>query len=132
MYVCIDSRGRAVAWNYDGSMPSEIPQGSTVVEVTEEQFLPLRAMSGPVIFNDGRFVPATAAAGDFMRALLEMGVYAVVDAAVNAMEGDEGVLARVLWARASTFERQHPLVIQIATALGINLDELFILANSYN
>ena len=43
-------------------------------------------------------------------------------------------LAQDLWAHASSFERYHPLVIQIATAINKNsddLDGLFRLAATY-
>jgi hypothetical protein len=131
MFVCIDANGRAVAWNYDGSLPSEVPAGSTATEVTEAQFLPLRTVRGPVIFTGEQFVPATASAGDFMKALVETGIYDAVDAAVNGIPGQQGKLAKVLWTRAAVIERNNPFVIQIAAALNVDLDALFILANSY-
>jgi hypothetical protein len=131
MYVCIDANGRATAWNYDGTLPSEVPQGSELVEITEAQFLPLRTLRPPLFFNGTTFVPLTASAGDFMKALVETGVYDAVDAAVNAIPGQQGKLAKVLWTRASIIERNNPFVVQIGAALGINIDDLFILANSY-
>lgn len=76
--------------------------------------------------------PISASAGDFMKALIQTGVYDAVDAAVNSLSGDQGKLAKVLWTRAAVIERNNPFVVQIATALGVNLDDLFILANSYN
>jgi hypothetical protein len=75
-------------------------------------------------------VPRTAAAGDFMRALYELGWYDDAKAAVEAAGG----LAQILWDRAATFERNHPLVAQTATAIGKtpdDLDDLFRKAASY-
>jgi hypothetical protein len=135
MFVCIDANGFATAWNYDGSEPSEVPQGSTLTEVTEAQFIPLRTLPRPVMFSNGQFVPATASAGDFMKALLVLGWYADVSAAVASLPDDDtGTLAKVLWARATIIERLNPLLLQIAAAIGktsADLDDLFILANSY-
>lgn len=65
-------------------------------------------------------VPATAQAGDFMRALFDLGWYDAVNAAVTQAGG----LAKILWDRASIFERNHPLVIQIGTAIGKTSDDL--------
>ncbi len=69
-------------------------------------------------------VPQAASAGDFMRALYDLGWYDSAKAAVAAVGG----LAQILWDHAATFERQHPMVIQIATAIGktsADLDSLF-------
>lgn len=135
MYVCIDATGRATAWNYDGSLPSEVPQGSTAVEVTEAQFLPLRTLRAPVILSNGQFVPATAPAGHFMKALIELGWYDAIDLAVNSLTGQQGKIAKALWSRAVEFPRTDPLVSQIASAVGMtgaDVDAVYILANSYN
>jgi hypothetical protein len=74
--------------------------------------------------------PGAASAGDFMRALYELGWYDDVSAAVTAAGG----LPKILWNRASVFERNHPMVIAIATAIGKtsdDLDELFRKATTY-
>lgn len=132
MYVCIDANNVAVAWNYDGSLPEVIPPGASAVEVSADAFNSLRAGRGQRFYNGTVFVPLTASAGDFMKALVETGIYDAVDAAVQAVPGDAGKLARVLWNRAAVIERFNPFVVQIGAALGVNLDQLFILANSYN
>lgn len=114
------------------------PRGTTARDVTDIEAgigwtWPVGANS-PVAPPDTQPHPAlkvTARAGDFLRALIELGLYDKVDAAVKALPSNEGKLAQVLWARAASFERNHPLVIQIATALGVDLDALFTLANSY-
>jgi hypothetical protein len=76
-------------------------------------------------------VPSISSAGDFMRALYELGWYDDVSAAVQGA----GSLAKILWERAASFERRHPLVGQIAQAIGktdADLDDLFRKAASYN
>jgi hypothetical protein len=71
--------------------------------------------------------PKHVPAGDFVAALYQLGWLEDVKAAVAAAGG----LAAELWAHASSFERNHPLVAQIATAIGksqADLDSLFLLA----
>jgi hypothetical protein len=65
-------------------------------------------------------VPQTASSGDFMRALYDLGWYDAAKAAVASVGG----LAQILWDRAAIFERQHPMVAQIATAIGKTSDDL--------
>lgn len=75
-------------------------------------------------------VPEVVPSGDFIRALHELGWIGDVKAAVV----QASPLAQDLWAHASNFERNHELVIQIATAIGKDsedLDELFRLAATY-
>lgn len=75
-------------------------------------------------------VPREALSGDFKRALYELGWYDDVAAAAAAAGG----LAKVLWEGASRFERHHPLVVQIATAIGktsADLDALFVKTTTY-
>jgi hypothetical protein len=137
MYVCLNSLGHAVAWNYDGTMPNDVPAGATVVDVPEAQFLQLRTMRGRVRYSGTRFVPLTASAGDFMRALIELDWYSSVNAAVAALNPStaNGKLAQVQWSRAAIFKREHPLLLQIAAAIGKtseDLDDLFLLANTYD
>jgi hypothetical protein len=127
MYVCINADSVVVAWNADGSAP-DVPAGCTLVEVAQ---VPVSGRV-PLLFNGTTFVPMTASAGDFMKALIETGAYDAVEAAVNSIPGDQGKLARVLWTRAAIIERNNPFVVQIGAALGVNLDDLFVLANSYS
>lgn len=75
-------------------------------------------------------VPREALSGDFKRALYELGWYDDVVSAVTTAGG----LAKVLWDGASKFERHHPLVTQIATAIGktsADLDDLFLKTMTY-
>lgn len=134
-YVIVrgDMIENVVEW--DGKSPWKPPEGTTVH----------RSDAGNIgwRWNDGepidpnpppppppRAVPPTASSGDFIRALYELGWYADVDAAAKRAGG----LAALLWSRAATFERRHPLVLQIAREIRkteADLDELFTLAGSY-
>lgn len=74
-------------------------------------------------------IPDRVPAGDFVTALYQLGWLGDVKAAIAAAGG----LAEELWLHASTFERRHPLVAQIGTAIGktsADLDELFLLAEA--
>jgi len=83
-------------------------------------------------------VPPTATSGNFMRALLELGWYDDIEAAVDLLVSAhpvQGKLAKILWTRASVFERYHPMVIQIASMIdktSEDLDALFRLAGTYD
>jgi hypothetical protein len=68
-------------------------------------------------------VPLTAPSGDFKHALFDLGWYDAVNAAAIAAGG----LALILWNGASIFERNHPLVLEIATAIGKTSDDLDVL-----
>jgi len=72
-------------------------------------------------------VPEFARSGDFFHALIDLGWYDQIDAAINSMVAanhPDAKLAKVLWDKASRFERSHPLLIQIATAIGKTSDDL--------
>ena len=82
-------------------------------------------------------IPASVSAGDFMRALIELGWY---DSVVSTIENlrstntDQGKLAGVLWDRATKFLRNDPLLIQVGTLAGrssADLDAIFVKAASY-
>jgi len=84
-----------------------------------------------VAFRTFTPVPASASAGDFMRALYDLGWYDDAKAAVAAAGG----LAEILWDRAAKFERDDPLLAQVATAISktsTDLDALFTKAASYS
>jgi hypothetical protein len=79
-------------------------------------------------------LPQTATAGNFMRALIELGWYDDIDAAVTALPGQQGQIARALWGRAVEFPRNDPLLTQIAAAVGMteaDIDAVYVRANSY-
>lgn len=72
-------------------------------------------------------VPEFVRSGDFFHALIDLGWYDQIDAAINSMVAanhPDAKLAKVLWDKASRFERSHPLLIQIATAIGKTSDDL--------
>lgn len=72
-------------------------------------------------------VPEFARSGDFFHALIDLGWYDQIDAVINGMVAanhPDARLAKVLWDKASRFERHHPLLIQIAQAIGKTSDDL--------
>lgn len=78
-------------------------------------------------------VPIRVTARQAEQALILTNKYDTVVAALAAIPGVQGELARTEWARSQFFERQRPLVLQMAQSLGwsdADLDELFILAGS--
>lgn len=69
-------------------------------------------------------VPESVTMRQARLALLAAGVLATVDAAV-ASAGDA---AKIEWEYATEVKRDWPLVVQMATALGLDLDALMIAA----
>jgi hypothetical protein len=72
-------------------------------------------------------VPPEVKAGQLIRALDELGLLATVDAAVAQADP----LTQRLWARASTFPRNDPLLLSFAQSIGktsADLDNIFRLA----
>lgn len=66
-------------------------------------------------------------------ALLQSGLLTTVNAALAALPGEVGENARIEWEYATEVERDWPLVLQLATALGLSesqIDDLFTLARS--
>ena len=65
-------------------------------------------------------------------ALLSAGMLSQADSAIAAMTGIEGDAARIDWEYATTVRRDNPLVVGMASVLGlteIQLDQLFIAAS---
>lgn len=76
-------------------------------------------------------VPQSVSARQAEKALILAELDDDVDALLAAMPGVDGKLARAERARAQTVERNNPLVLQMATELGLSseeVDQLFILA----
>jgi hypothetical protein len=72
-------------------------------------------------------VPESVTAGQFIRALDNVGLLGQVDAVVARADP----LTKRLWARASTFPRKDPMIEAVAGALGkssTDLDNIFRLA----
>lgn len=91
-------------------------------------------------YENGAFVrPAVAPAvprevtmRQARQALILAGLDEAVEAALAAMPGTPGKLARAEWERSQTVQRNRPLVLQMGTALGLTsaqLDQLFIAAS---
>lgn len=73
-------------------------------------------------------VPLEVTKRQAVQALILAGLDQQVDAMLAAMPGVEGKLARAEWREANTVERSRPLVLQMASALGLTsqqLDDLF-------
>lgn len=78
-------------------------------------------------------IPSTVTMRQARLALLQSGLLATVNAALDAMVGPEGEAARIEWEYATMVERDSPLVTGLASALGMNdeqMDGLFTLAAS--
>lgn len=66
-------------------------------------------------------------------ALLQAGLLNTVEGAIASMSGTEGKAARIEWEYAATIKRNHPLVLQLQSALSLTggqLDRLFIEASN--
>lgn len=88
----------------------------TVVDLTPEE---IAALPQP---EPSRFVMPTITAAQLRLALLGLGMTgAQVEAAIDAMPGTDmqREAARIQWEYATTFPRQHPLVVAIGAALGM-------------
>lgn len=133
-FVYLDANSQAVVFAADGAAVDPAPQGLTSLEVTAEQFAALHSLKVRATWNGTQFVPLTATAGDFNRALIELGWYDAITTAVNNFTGTSGKIAKALWNRAVEFPRSDPLVAQIASAVGMtaaDIDAVYVLANSY-
>lgn len=78
-------------------------------------------------------VPSEVTAWQAKKALLGVGLYTQVETAINSMEGDAGISARIDWQTAATFKRNWPLIEGVRQSLGKSkedIDTLFILAAS--
>lgn len=74
-------------------------------------------------------VPQEVTRQQALQALILRGHDDDVDAAIAAIADPiERKLARVAFDASTVFERQHPLVISLGAALGLDLDELFTFA----
>lgn len=77
-------------------------------------------------------VPREVTMRQARQALILAGLDEAVEAALAAMPGTPGKLARAEWERSQTVQRNRPLVLQMGTALGLTsaqLDQLFITAS---
>lgn len=127
---------------YDEAIHGEnIPSGA--IEVSEELFFQtINENDGVWSLVDGEIVklplpeqppviPTTVTMAQARLALLHAGKLQAVDDAVDALEGEAGVVARIEWEYRGTVDRNSPLVASLAAALELSeqsLDELFSLA----
>lgn len=80
-------------------------------------------------------VPKRAKSGNFVRALYELEHLEAVEAAIAAALAQGNRLPDLLFRHASEFERDHPLVAQIAAAAELSnaeVDAVFRCAASYD
>lgn len=76
-------------------------------------------------------VPASVNKRQAYTALLKSGLLSQVEEAIANIPGEAGDLARIEWATSGTFERHRPLLLTIASELGLTdaqVDDLFRLA----
>ena len=123
MYAAPVPQDRPRFVKLDTQLPNDAPIGAWLLSNT-----------GEVTVDEAKkrrlLCPGVASAGDFMRALYELGWYANVVTAVTTAGG----LSKILFDRAAIFERHHPMVDSIAQAIGKtqdDLDDLFYKAATY-
>jgi len=77
-------------------------------------------------------VPASVTRRQAREALLNIGLLDDVEMVINSIEDEtERKRAEIYWLDSATFERSHPMLIQIASAVGLTdaeIDELFVAA----
>lgn len=105
-YVNPDSNPEYLAWIAQGNTPA-----------------PYVAPPAPV--------PTSVPRRQGRRALLDAGLLATADALIAAMPSPARERAKIDWDDAQTFDRDNPLLIQLASALGLDdaaIDALFVAA----
>lgn len=73
-----------------------------------------------VVMPDGWRDPRVVAMWGLRAALDLAGLTPAVTAALDQMEGPEGVIARAGWANAATIRRDHPLVLALQALLALD------------
>lgn len=131
MKLVLDANGVIV--NATQAGPADAPAGGSVVTLTTEQTARYYSAlsNGPLAFIDNVFIPQMTTSGRFMQALIDLGFYNAVNSTVAA-SGD--LTAQTLWARASQFLRQDPLLIQMGAAAGLSaadMNAVFVKAWTY-
>jgi hypothetical protein len=97
------------------------PEGCTMLPVAEAADMPRETVPEPV--------PEAITPRQLRLALLQRGLLANVEAAVNALPEPKRTGALIEWEYSSQFLRTHPMVAAIAGALQISsetLDEIFV------
>jgi len=66
-------------------------------------------------------------------AMLDAGILATVEGLIAGMEGVDGQKARIVWEWANEIRRDDPLLVSLASSLGMTsaqIDQLFIAASA--
>lgn len=74
------------------------------------------------------YVPQEVTMRQARQQLIKTGKLAAVNAALAGMAGEAGELARAEWEYSTVIQRNRPLVLTLGSALGIDLDAMFIAA----
>lgn len=70
-------------------------------------------------------IPQIITARQLRLALLEKGVdINKIDKIINALPEEQKTVAQISWEYAHTFERNNPMLLQVAEAIGITEEEL--------
>jgi hypothetical protein len=105
------------------ALPDHVPVSEGSVEITEQEYLDWQA-ANPV-------VPKSVSMRQARLALLQSGLLANVDAAINSLSSPQKEYAQIEWEYSQEVQRDKELVALLAPALGLDdaeLDALFVLA----
>jgi hypothetical protein len=119
------------AYKVTPSTPRRVFGGATTVHYTFTNQAAFQTAKAAVDFNapDAPRVPGSITMRQAQLALMGAGLLNTVNAAVAAMPGAQGDAARIEWNASSTVERNKPLVLAMASVLGLTaaqIDALFI------
>lgn len=85
------------------------------VEITEAEADAIRAANQSAVV-----VPKSVSMRQARIALFNAGLLSNVDAAIASLPEPQQTVAKISWDYSSTVERNNPVFIQLATALGLN------------
>lgn len=106
---------------WDEELKQQLTRDATVEEISEIN----ERKSAALVPN----IPSAVSPRQIRQALTAAGLRTQIEMAISSADQD----TKDWWEFATTFERAHPMVIGMATGLGVTtaeLDELFILAGS--
>jgi hypothetical protein len=101
-------------------------QSEGKVIVADEDGFP-QAIEPPLV----TIIPVSVTPKQARLALLDAGLLATVETAIGGMTGDDGIKARISWEWAMEIRRDDPLLVSLATTLGLSseqIDQLFLAA----
>lgn len=94
---------------------------SKLLELSQAMALKLKAMSE----NPPKAVPTQVTAKQLNLALLGAGVsLSNIDAIINQMTEPQKSYAKVSWEKATIFERNHPMINALGSALGLTMEQI--------